>query len=406
MIYQPNKKVQINPLEEGIACRSNSIDDYMNYTPINGGFLLSSPRHLPKLIDIFGEYNGFRARTEDRLGFEIYDDGSNLARLVNHYISEHGARKGIAICSGNQKELFYGASIGATMQYLGTLTPKDLGEKYNLLKENASKAFGSKRAEYLLDFSRSLMDEDDPWGALYSRKSAFSLVELLAVTAIILILFSLILPGINSVKDKALKTGCTNYLRQQGIVMFNYAEDYKGILPNNWKSFNDMLEGDQYNFLWLCPGDKRINIPKDKRKKDKDITNSRLNWYNSLFESYFHPTGPMEKLRLRGKYSLNTRFPTEIALSWDLLGGSKKSDYKRFRNHKSDGGNVLWLDGHVIFIEQKFWAYQTTPVFIHDMLDYKLPGADKPRFTKNDLKKLEARARKFQVVGKKKEDIE
>jgi len=74
-------------------------------------------------------------------------------------------------------------------------------------------------------------------------RRGFTLIELLVIVAIISILFSLLLPALNSAKAKSKEITCVSNLKQMGVATFLYADDYNDLESTEFLSQNIRAQG-------------------------------------------------------------------------------------------------------------------------------------------------------------------
>lgn len=105
-------------------------------------------------------------------------------------------------------------------------------------------------------------DAGDPRAPFPATASAFSLIELLVVVALIGLLSSLLLPALGRAKERARSVHCLNQLRQLGVATFCDAADNRETVRIQFpldpgKSWGTALAAGQNltsTNLFLCPG--------------------------------------------------------------------------------------------------------------------------------------------------------
>jgi prepilin-type N-terminal cleavage/methylation domain-containing protein/prepilin-type processing-associated H-X9-DG protein len=196
-----------------------------------------------------------------------------------------------------------------------------------------------------------------------SGSTGFTLIELLVVIAIIAILAGILFPVFASARESARRSTCASNLKQQGIALFSYTEEWDGTLPN----------ATDIGTAGPSPPDSKTPNPKQywvkiySHIKNKDvfrcpsdygIPGGNLDNYWNYFGTSYQWRGSdgivkgFPQINLNEKALGDVTNPTETAslrdgLAWHHAKGAKvdQSQWDRTDN----GSNCLYLDGHVKF---------------------------------------------------------
>lgn len=121
-----------------------------------------------------------------------------------------------------------------------------------------------------------------------TRAAAFTMIELLVVVSIIVILASLLLPAISSVRTMAESSRCANNVRQLGTALIGYRGDFEDLVPPvcwnvnylGWTYGWPKVEGRWQHMLEPYAGTFRVfNCPVVvKRRPTFEIKNEKSGW--------------------------------------------------------------------------------------------------------------------------------
>ena len=194
---------------------------------------------------------------------------------------------------------------------------------------------------------------------------AFTLIELLAVVAIIGILAALLFPSINGIKAKSMETKCLSNLRQMQSANIAYANDHQGVFvpvssgTTNWYSdseFRTILDVNTATQLVQLPS----NLMCPGAVKDKVKIGYGYNWEGL-------PTSSAQKndntgATVRAGRTLKLIAPASTiafidGLDWQVnMGGSSKyngttvSQGSDCAYRHRNGAQIVSWDGHAEFL--------------------------------------------------------